>query len=112
MLTLDEALDRILAQIQPKPHVPLPLLDSLGFVLADDVFADIDMPPFDNSAVDGYAVRAVDTLNASPENSKELRQLGEVAAGQVASEGVSDGTCIKVLTGAPIPTGADEMVMK
>jgi molybdopterin molybdotransferase len=111
MLTVEQALEAILAKIEPLPAVRTPLLQARGRVLAEDILADIDNPPFDNSAVDGYAVRAADTEGASPEHPVVLRELAEVPAGAVARAAIKPGTCIRVMTGAPIPDGADAMVM-
>jgi len=80
--------------------------------LAEDIFADIDSPPFDNSAVDGYAVRAEDVKNASTDNPVMLNEIAGVAAGSVSTVVVTVGTCARVMTGAPIPAGADAMVMR
>lgn len=112
MLNVEEALAAILARVNPLPSEPVPLVKAMGRVLAEDIGADIDNPPFDNSAVDGYAVRAVDTEGASSQNSVSLSCLGEVAAGKVAAEELSPGECIRVMTGAPVPAGADAMVMR
>ncbi len=111
MRTVEEALAEILAQVQTLPPESVPLLEATGRTLAIDVFADSDSPPFDNSAVDGYAVRAVDTLGACPERPCRLRTLREVPAGALATETVAEGTAIRVMTGGPLPSGADAMVM-
>lgn len=111
MFTVEQALEAILNSILPLPAERVPLLEAHGRVLAEDVFADVDNPPFDNAAVDGYAVRAADTAGATREQPVLLRMLGEVPAGTVASQDVVPGTCMRVTTGAPIPNGADAMVM-
>ena len=82
-----------------------------GFVLAQDVVSPEDVPPFANSAVDGYAVRAVDTAGAHSEQGISLRVVGEVAAGAPANIAVGDGAAIRIMTGAPMPDGADSVVM-
>ena len=82
-----------------------------GFVLAQDVVSPEDVPPFANSAVDGYAVRAVDTSGAHSEQGISLRVVGEVAAGAPANIAVGDGAAIRIMTGAPMPDGADSVVM-
>jgi molybdopterin molybdotransferase len=112
MLTVEEALNKILAGIAALPAERVPLLQALGRVLAEDIFADIDNPPFDNSAVDGYAVIAADTIGASPTSPVSLQELGEVTAGSVSEQIVIPGTCIRVMTGAPMPRGANAMVMR
>lgn len=111
MLTVNEALASILSRISPLPPVILPLLDSLGCVLAEDIVADIDNPPFDNSAVDGYAVRSEDVAGASPASPVILRVNGDVTAGNAPGAMICAGSCARVMTGAPIPAGADSMVM-
>lgn len=111
MQTVEEALAAVLAKIEALPGERVPLLEAQGRVLLEDVVADIDNPPFDNSAVDGYAVRAADTAGASAEKPILLQEIGEVPAGQAATEPVTPGTCARVMTGAPMPEGADAMVM-
>ena len=111
MLTVQQATESILASVAALPAERRSLLDALGYVLAEDVLADIDMPPFDNSAVDGYAVIAADTAFASPDSPVILRELEEVHAGYAPTKTVTSGSCIRTMTGAPIPSGADAMVM-
>ena len=82
-----------------------------GFVLAQDVVSPEDVPPFANSAVDGYALRAADTSGASSTQHISLRVVGEVAAGAPANISVENGTAIRIMTGAPMPAGADSVVM-
>jgi molybdopterin molybdotransferase len=112
MLTVEEALNKILAGVSALPAERVPLLQARGRVLSEDIFADIDNPPFDNSAVDGYAVISADTTGASPDSPIRLREMGEVTAGSVSGQAVTSGTCIRVMTGAPMPRGADAMVMR
>lgn len=111
MLTVAEALASILRQVKPLGAVQTPLLDARGMVLAEDISADIDNPPFDNSAVDGFGVRAVDVKSASYGSPVELRCVGEVPAGTFPRKAIGPGECMRVMTGAPIPAGADAMVM-
>ncbi|HZO91788.1 MAG TPA: gephyrin-like molybdotransferase Glp [Chthonomonadaceae bacterium] len=111
MFTVEEALEAILRSARRLPSERVPLLESLGRVLAEDIAADINVPPFDNSAVDGYAVRAADTAGATPEAPVLLRTLADVPAGELARETVTEGTAARVMTGAPMPPGADAMVM-
>jgi molybdopterin molybdotransferase len=84
------------------------LADALGLVLAEDVASDIDSPPYDKSMVDGYAVRAADIVDGHA----ELDVLEEIMAGAVAAKTVVAGTCSRIMTGAPIPDGADAVVMQ
>jgi molybdopterin molybdotransferase len=110
LISVEEALDRILGSVHLlEPETKL-ILDSLGQVLAEDVFSDIDIPPLDNSAMDGYAVRAVDTKDASRETPVRLRVIGELAAGHLFDGEVTPGAAVRIMTGAPIPAGADAVV--
>ena len=110
MLSVEEARARILARIRPLPAETVRITDGLGRVTAEDVTAGYDIPPHANTAMDGYAVRAVDTIGASPDNPVRLRVIADLAAGYVADKEVVPGTAIRIMTGAPIPTGADAVV--
>jgi len=107
MLTPTEALSVVLAHCQLQPAEKVPLQQAVGRVLARPIRADRDLPPADRSTMDGYAVRA-DDLRSVP---CELRLVGEVAAGSKARPRVSRGTCVRILTGANLPPGADSVVM-
>src|SRR5438132_7098969 len=103
----DDALARILAGVPPLPSVDVALLDALGLVLAEEIVADRDVPPFRNSAMDGYAVRAADVTTAPT----KLRVTGEIAAGMAPPPGrVGAGEAMRIMTGAPLPDGADTVV--
>src|SRR2546429_1296004 len=102
----DAALARILAGVPALPEVEVPLLDALGLVLAEDIAADRDVPPFRNSAMDGYAVRG-DDVGSAP---VELRVVGEIAAGGFPDRAVGPGEAMRIMTGAPMPDGADTVV--
>jgi len=106
LMSADDALARILAGVPTLPAVDTPLLDALGLVLAEDVAADRDVPPFRNSAMDGYAVRGDDVASAPV----ELRVVGEVAAGEFPDRDVGPGEAMRIMTGAPMPDGADTVV--
>jgi len=110
MIRVDEALAYILNHIEPLPAEEVDLLDGLDRVLAEDVVADMDIPPFPNSAMDGYAVRASDTAGASPAMPVVLQVVEEVAAGAAPTVEVGPGTAARIMTGAPIPPGADAVV--
>jgi molybdopterin molybdotransferase len=110
MISLEEARERILGQVSVLEAEDAPLLTALGQVLARDVPSHLNIPPLDNSAMDGYAVRAVDTSGASTESPRFLRVIGEVAAGAMPSEEVQPGTAVRIMTGAPVPSGADAVV--
>lgn len=110
MIPVEEALERILAYVEVLDAEERPLLEALGQVLAEDVTAEFDIPPLDNTAMDGYAVRAEDTRTASPDSPVELEVRGELAAGYVFEGRVEPGTAVRIMTGAPIPDGADAVV--
>lgn len=111
MITPDEARERILADAEPLEKVLVPLLESLRRVLAEDVVSDIDIAPFDNSAMDGYAVRAADTAGARPEAPVVLRVVDHIPAGRMPEVTVGTGEASRIMTGAPMPEGADAVVM-
>jgi molybdopterin molybdotransferase len=100
----------ILAAIRPLPSRELALADVLGSVVDGDVTAQWALPSFDNSAMDGYALRAADVVGATPESPVSLPVRGEIAAGDTAPHAVSPGTCVRIMTGAPMPAGADAVV--
>ncbi|MBI2901594.1 MAG: molybdopterin molybdotransferase MoeA [Planctomycetes bacterium] len=98
-LSVDEALRLLESEVPPPEAASIPLRDALGLVLAEDVAADMDFPPFAKAMMDGYAVVASDAA--------ELEVVEEITAGQVAMRAVRPGTCAKIMTGAPVPPGAD-----
>ena len=110
MLTVPEASARILEHIVPLAIERVPLLDALGMVLAESVRAPMTLPAWDNSAMDGYAVRGSDIDGATAERPVSLRVLETVAAGRFATQPVSGGEAIRIMTGAPLPDGADTVV--
>src|SRR3989304_1021052 len=110
MISVEEALEKILSYVHVLEPEERPLLDALGQVLAEDVASDIDIPPLDNTAMDGYAVRAADTAGASAERPVRLRVAGELAAGYLYEGEVERGTAVRIMTGAPMPRGADAVV--
>jgi molybdopterin molybdotransferase len=110
MMPVEEALARILATVRRLDGVELPLLDALGQVLDEDAVATFDIPPLPNTAMDGYAVVAASTAGAAQSNPVTLRVTGELAAGYVYSGRVEPGAAVRIMTGAPIPTGADAIV--
>ncbi|QBD78473.1 molybdopterin molybdenumtransferase MoeA [Ktedonosporobacter rubrisoli] len=109
MISVEEALDRILAEIQPLNVVQAPLPEVQGLVLAQDIVAQEDIPPFANSAMDGFALQSKDS---KPHNGKlpRLRITGSIAAGYVAEHAVEEGTTMRIMTGAPVPPGADSVI--
>jgi molybdopterin molybdotransferase len=110
LLSLEEALERILEDVLPLRAETVPLPEALGRVLSEEVTALLTLPAWDNSAMDGYAVRARDVAQASPEAPVTLRVTGEVAAGYEPTVQVEPGCAVRVLTGAMIPPGADAVV--
>lgn len=110
MLTVPEAVAEITRDIQPRGVERVPLLDALGRVLAQDAVARYTLPQWDNSAMDGYAVRATDIEGASAEQPVVLPVLETVAAGGFASRALRPGESIRIMTGAPLPEGADTVV--
>src|SRR4030042_83629 len=110
MITVEEAMERILGYVEVLEPEEKPLLEALGQVLAEDVASTFDIPPLDNTAMDGYAVRAKDTRGASSDSPVQLQVVGEVAAGYVFRGEVRPGTAVRIMTGAPVPAGADAIV--
>lgn len=110
MISVDEALEYVLKHFEPLKPEEMEILDALGRVLAEDVYSDMDIPPFDNSAMDGYAVRAADTVGASSEVPTTLQVIGDLAAGYTTDMVVEPGMAIRIMTGAPLPAGADAVV--
>lgn len=107
MITVPEALDLVRRHTRPTQPMPTRLLDSLGLVLAQDVASDVDSPPHDKALVDGYAVRAADIRSGGT----RLKVLEQVLAGSLPAHEVTPGTATHIMTGAPIPSGADAVVM-
>ena len=112
MLELEEAQAQILAALAPPTSEIIPLSDVAGRVLAERIQSPLDLPVFDNSAMDGYGVRAKDIASARPESPARLRLAGKVAAGEVFAGDVASGTCVRLFTGSPLPHGADAVVMQ
>ena len=110
MISVEEALAEVLSHVHPLEPERVPILEGLGRVLAEEVISDIDIPPFDNSAMDGYAVRSADVADSTPDTPVSLTIVGSVAAGYVAQIGVVPGTAVRIMTGAPMPDGADAVV--
>jgi molybdenum cofactor synthesis domain-containing protein len=111
--TLEEHRTAILASVSPARPTRVPLGECLGLVLTEDVRSLVDLPGFDNSAMDGYAVRAVDVTAADPAvpgSAVTLPVVGEVAAGGVATRPVGSAEAVRIMTGAMLPEGADAIV--
>jgi molybdopterin molybdotransferase len=103
MLSVEEALELVASRCSPLAPRRVPLSESLGLKLAEDIASDIDSPPYDKAMMDGYAVRSAD-------REAERRIIEEIAAGAVPSVALSAGTVSRIMTGAPIPEGADAVI--
>jgi molybdopterin molybdotransferase len=112
MLEFEEALARVLAAVPATTSEYVSLSGSAGRVLAEQVRSPIDLPVFDNSAMDGYGLRAADVASAKPDSPARLRLAGRIAAGEVLAGKVTAGTCVRLFTGSPLPAGADAVVMQ
>ncbi len=110
MIPVDEALDKILSHIRPLGFEKVSLLDSLGRVIAEDIYAKRNIPPLDNSAMDGYAVRSEDIQNASEDHPIRLEVIEDLPAGFISTKTLEKGKAIRIMTGAPIPKGADTVI--
>jgi molybdopterin molybdotransferase len=110
LIGVDDARERILAVCSPLPAVSVPLLDALGLVLGEPVIAPRDVPPFDNSAMDGFACRSTDLAGADNAHPVLLRVTGAVQAGDDPGERMGPGSAVRIMTGAPVPAGADVVV--
>jgi len=105
VISVEEALEKVLEAEES------PILGCLGQVLAEDISSTINIPPLNNSAMDGYAIRSADTRGASRQSPRFLRVIGTVTAGTISKSEVKPGTAIRIMTGAPIPKGADSVIM-
>ncbi|MFQ6105797.1 MAG: molybdopterin biosynthesis protein, partial [Candidatus Hydrothermarchaeaceae archaeon] len=112
VLSINEARERLNSYLTLEPGVEkVELSNALGRIIAEDIIADVDVPPFDRAAMDGYALRASDTFYADEEKPVELRLAGYIPAGSRKSLDVEKGRCAGIATGAPIPKGANSVVM-
>lgn len=109
-VSLEEALEILLQQNFQTEAIQVPLLDSLDSILAEDIISDMNMPPFDKSPLDGYAVRSADINGASKENPITLEVIDYIPAGYVSSKTIKQGQAIRIMTGAKIPDGADAII--
>ncbi len=110
MITVEEALDKVLSHIKPLGFEKVSILEALGRVIVEDIYANRDIPPFDNSGMDGYAVRSEDIQNASLNHPVHLEVIADLPAGFVSKKGLEEGKAIRIMTGASIPKGADTIV--
>jgi molybdopterin molybdotransferase len=109
-VSVDLHLERVLASVEPLSSIDLTLSDAHGCVLAEEVAATFSLPPFDNAAVDGYAVRSDDIRTASASAPVVLPVVGDVSAGSTTPYTVQPGLSVRIMTGAPIPPGSDAIV--
>jgi molybdopterin molybdotransferase len=109
-LSVKDALERVLSRAEPLEVELVPLVEAAGRALARGVFAGADLPPWDNSAMDGYAVRARDVAGATRQTPVTLAVVGETRAGEAAGRALGDGEAVRIMTGAPIPPGADSVI--
>jgi len=110
MISVEQALEKILSYVDVLGEEEHPILDCLGQVLAEDIYSSINIPPLDNTAMDGYAVQSRDTYGASQQSPRVLRVIETVTAGSLPKCEVETGTATRIMTGAPIPKGADSVV--
>ena len=111
LIPLEEAQAFVLGRVRTLDPQSVPNANADGLVLAEPVRTDEDVPPFANTAMDGYAVRAADTDGASADAPVRLPVVAEVAAGHPASQALAAGEAMRIFTGAPLPDGADAVVM-
>ena len=110
MISFEEALDKILSRIQPLGLEKVPLLQGLGRVIGEDIYAKRDIPPLDNSAMDGYALKLEDIRESSKDHPVRLEVIEDLPAGFVSKKTIGKGQAIRIMTGAPIPKGADTVI--
>ncbi len=110
MISVEEARESVMKSIRRLEPVEVELTGALGLALAEPAVSRFDIPPFDNSAMDGYAVRAADIASASTDTPAELEVLEDLPAGYTSDATVIPGTAIRIMTGAPMPAGADTVV--
>lgn len=107
MIKFEEALKRILENTLTLPARKIPIQEAVGMILQEDIRSGIEMPPFDKSAMDGYAVNSLDTKECPV----RLKCLGLIQAGDVFTKRLKRGECVKIMTGAPLPKGADSVIL-
>ena len=112
MLTVAEASERILAEIRPLDIERVPLRQALGRVCAEDISATVTMPPWSNSSMDGYAVRSADITAVMSGERVSLKVVATIAAGGFAPRALRRGEAMRIMTGAPVPEGADSVIRK
>jgi len=112
LISREEAIKRIMGSVKPVERTEtIPIEESSGRVLAEDIVAAEDVPPFTRAAMDGYAVKAEDTYGASQQNPRTLKLAAVLHAGESVSVTINKGECVRIATGCPVPLGADAVVM-
>ncbi|WP_281177336.1 gephyrin-like molybdotransferase Glp [Luteipulveratus mongoliensis] len=109
-MSLEQHRDRILSAVRPLAPTSIAVGESLGLVLAESVVGLVDLPGFTNSAMDGYAVVAADLVDAAEDSPVQLPVLGDIPAGDIEPHDLAAGSCWRIMTGAPLPAGADAVV--
>ena len=112
MLELEKAVEAILASIPAPKNEVVPLAEAHRRIVTENILSTTDLPPFDNSSVDGYAVQSRDLASASAQNPVVLHLAGRIAAGENVHATLASGQCIRIFTGSPLPAGADAVVMQ
>ena len=112
MLDLETALARLLESLPPPKAERVALTESAGCFLAEKIISPLDLPAFDNSAMDGYAVRAADVRGARADSPATLKLAAKISAGELFTGELLTGECARIFTGAPLPRGADAVVMQ
>jgi molybdenum cofactor synthesis domain-containing protein len=107
MLRIEDALQIMLDYAPLVAAEEIPLSEAIGRVLRQEAVSDTDLPPFDRARMDGYALRAEDTTGASAAHPARLREVGAIAAGQIFNRSIESGEAVRIMTGAPVPAGAD-----
>jgi molybdopterin molybdotransferase len=110
VLSVDQARERILSHFQPVTTETLPLAGCSNRVLAQDIAATSDLPPFNNSSMDGFAVRAADVVDAASDSPRSLRVVADIPAGSHTMISLASGEAARIMTGAPVPDGADAII--
>lgn len=110
MISIEEALEIILSQITPLGAEAVPVTSAFGRVLEKDMVSGLDQPPFDQSAMDGFALRFEDVQGAAPHSPKSLRVIGEQPAGKNLNLALKEGEALRIMTGAMVPSGADTVI--
>ena len=110
MLSVEDARDKILENFSILPSEEKPILDSLGQILSENITAKFPIPPVNNSAMDGYAVLSVDTVGSTYTQPNKLKVIGSIPAGYVPTKKIESGQSMRIMTGAPIPKGADAVI--